>query len=54
MYSATTTRPLLCELHAHTTWSDGELGLGELVDLCGRAGLDVLCVSDHVLRSDDP
>jgi hypothetical protein len=54
VYSATTTRPLLCELHAHTTWSDGELGLGELVDLCGRAGLDVLCVTDHVLRSDDP
>jgi hypothetical protein len=27
-------RPLLCELHAHTTWSDGELSLGGLVDLC--------------------
>jgi sugar phosphate isomerase/epimerase len=48
------TRTLLCELHAHTAWSDGQLALGELVDLCGRAGLDVLCVSDHVLRSDDP
>lgn len=49
-----TTRTLLCELHAHTTWSDGALGLRELVDLAGGAGLDVLCVSDHVLRSDDP
>lgn len=49
-----TTGPLLCELHAHTTWSDGELSIRELVDLCGRAGLDVLCVTDHVLRSDDP
>jgi hypothetical protein len=47
------TRPLLCELHAHTTWSDGELSLRELVELGGRAGLDVLCVTDHVLRSDD-
>ncbi|MGH7359916.1 MAG: hypothetical protein ACREJR_13980, partial [Candidatus Rokuibacteriota bacterium] len=45
---------LLCELHAHTRWSDGELGLRELVDLYGRAGFDVLCVTDHVLRSDDP
>jgi hypothetical protein len=45
---------LLCELHAHTTWSDGELSLPELVDLYGRAGFDVLCVTDHVLRSDDP
>jgi 3',5'-nucleoside bisphosphate phosphatase len=45
---------LLCELHAHTTWSDGELSLPQLVDLYGRAGFDVLCVTDHVLRSDDP
>jgi hypothetical protein len=47
-------RPLLCELHAHTSWSDGELGLRELVDLYGLAGFDALCVTDHVLRSDDP
>jgi 3',5'-nucleoside bisphosphate phosphatase len=45
---------LLCELHAHTTWSDGELALPELVDLYGRAGFDLLCVTDHVLRSNDP
>jgi len=47
-------RPLLCELHAHTTWSDGELSLRELVDLYGAASFDVLCATDHVLRSDDP
>ena len=47
-------RPLLCELHAHTTWSDGVLALPELVDLYGSNGFDVLVVSDHVLRSDDP
>jgi hypothetical protein len=45
---------LLCELHAHTTWSDGELSLPKLVDLYGTAGFDVLCVTDHVLRDDDP
>ena len=45
-------QPLLCELHAHTRWSDGELTLPELVDLYGRSGFDVLCVTDHVLRSD--
>lgn len=48
------TEPLLCELHAHTTWSDGALSLRELVDLYGRAGFDVLAVTDHVNRSDDP
>jgi predicted metal-dependent phosphoesterase TrpH len=42
--------PLLCELHAHTTWSDGTLTLPELVDLYGTNGFDVLAVTDHVLR----
>jgi predicted metal-dependent phosphoesterase TrpH len=42
--------PLLCELHAHTTWSDGVLAPPELVDLYGRAGFDVLAVTDHVVR----
>ncbi len=47
-------RPLLCELHAHTTWSDGTFTLPEVVDLYGSHGFDVLAVTDHVLRSDDP
>jgi len=46
--------PLLCELHAHTRWSDGELTVAELVDFHGRRGFDVLCVTDHVVREDDP
>jgi hypothetical protein len=45
---------LLCELHAHTTWSDGDLSLEELVDLYGTAGFDVLCVTDHTHPSGDP
>src|ERR671935_3026049 len=45
-------RPLLCELHAHSTWSDGDLDLPALVDLYGAAGFDVLAVTDHVLRPD--
>jgi len=44
-------QPLLCELHAHTRWSDGALTLPELVDLYGRNGFDVLCITDHVVRS---
>jgi predicted metal-dependent phosphoesterase TrpH len=42
--------PLLCELHAHSSWSDGALSVPELVDLYGRNGFDVLCVTDHVTR----
>ena len=44
-------RPLLCELHAHSTWSDGDLSIPELVDLYGTNGFDVLCLTDHVGRS---
>jgi hypothetical protein len=47
-------QPLLCEFHAHTTWSDGSLSVRELVDLYGGRGFDVLCISDHTVRSDDP
>ncbi len=42
--------PLLCELHAHSTWSDGGLDLEQVVDLYGRRGFDVLCITDHVVR----
>jgi 3',5'-nucleoside bisphosphate phosphatase len=45
--------PLLCELHAHTRWSDGALTLPELVDLYGTHGFDVLAVTDHVVRRTD-
>jgi hypothetical protein len=45
--------PLLAELHSHTTWSDGDLSVRELVELYGSAGFDVLCVSDHAYRDDD-
>ena len=44
-------QPLLCELHAHTTFSDGTLSLSELVDLYGSAGFDVLAITDHVCRT---
>ena len=43
-------RPLLCELHAHSTWSDGDLSISELVDLYGSHQFDVLCITDHVGR----
>jgi hypothetical protein len=48
------TTPLLCELHAHTTWSDGSFTLTELVDLYGMHGFDVLCITDHVLPEGTP
>jgi predicted metal-dependent phosphoesterase TrpH len=43
--------PLLCEFHAHTTWSDGDLTVRGLCDLYGTRGFDVLAVTDHAPRA---
>jgi predicted metal-dependent phosphoesterase TrpH len=45
------TGPLLAELHAHTTWSDGLFSIPALVDLYGLRGFDVLCITDHACRT---
>jgi processive 1,2-diacylglycerol beta-glucosyltransferase len=39
---------LLCDLHAHTTWSDGKLTVPEMVDFYGQRGFDCLCITDHL------
>lgn len=41
-------KPLLCDFHAHTTFSDGKLTLRELVDFYGQRRFDCLCVTDHI------
>jgi hypothetical protein len=38
---------LRCALHAHTTESDGEMPPASLVTHYGRAGFDVLALTDH-------
>ncbi len=39
---------LLCDLHTHTTWSDGKLSVNEMVDFYGQRGFDALCITDHL------
>jgi predicted metal-dependent phosphoesterase TrpH len=46
--------PLLAELHVHTMWSDGAFSVSQLVDIYGERGFDVLCITDHACRPDDP
>jgi UDP-N-acetylglucosamine:LPS N-acetylglucosamine transferase len=41
-------KPLLCDFHAHSTYSDGDLTIRELVDFYGQRRFDCLCVTDHV------
>ena len=43
---------LLADFHIHTTWSDGKLGMREVVDLFGRSGHDVIAITDHVVNTD--
>lgn len=39
---------LLCDLHTHTTWSDGKLTVPGMVDFYGQRGFDALCITDHL------
>lgn len=41
-------RLLLCDLHTHTTFSDGKLTISEMVDFYGQRGFDALCITDHL------
>jgi processive 1,2-diacylglycerol beta-glucosyltransferase len=39
---------LLCDLHTHSTYSDGKLSVRELVDFYGQRSFDAVCVTDHI------
>src|SRR5437660_1775830 len=39
---------LTLDLHLHTTFSDGKLPPGKIVDLCGNAGFDAIAITDHL------
>ena len=43
----------LCDFHVHTTYSDGDLPLPEVVDLFGRSGHDVIAITDHIVNRDN-
>jgi len=47
-------RPLLCDFHIHTTFSDGEMKLREVIDLYGVNGFDVIAITDHVFDTQCP
>jgi 3',5'-nucleoside bisphosphate phosphatase len=43
---------LLADLHIHTRWSDGTLEIGQVIDLFGRSGHDVIAITDHIVNTD--
>jgi 3',5'-nucleoside bisphosphate phosphatase len=42
---------LYCDFHIHSTWSDGDLTIYEIVKMYGTAGFDVISITDHLLDS---
>ena len=45
------TRPLLCDFHIHSNYSDGKLSVTEVVDFYGRRQFDCICITDHLADS---
>jgi UDP-N-acetylglucosamine:LPS N-acetylglucosamine transferase len=44
-------RPLLCDFHIHSNYSDGKLSVTEVVDFYGRRHFDCICITDHLADS---
>tara|TARA_B100000749_G_scaffold280887_1_gene279917 strand:+ start:164384 stop:165133 length:750 start_codon:yes stop_codon:yes gene_type:complete len=42
----------LCDFHIHSTYSDGELSIPELVDLYGLNGFGAIAITDHLCETD--
>ena len=43
---------LLADLHIHTTFSDGEVRLEDVVKLYGESGFDVIAITDHLFDTE--
>jgi histidinol phosphatase-like PHP family hydrolase len=40
---------MLCDFHIHTSSSDGDLPVRDVIDLFGREGFDAVAITDHVV-----
>jgi len=47
-------RWLLCDLHIHSTFSDGTVPPEEVVQMCGEKTFDVIAITDHVFETQSP
>ncbi|MGZ3535828.1 MAG: PHP domain-containing protein, partial [Thermodesulfobacteriota bacterium] len=45
---------LVSDLHIHTTFSDGDIPLKEVVEIYGKAGFDVIAITDHLFDTQSP
>lgn len=42
---------LLCDFHIHTTYSDGTMGVRDVIDFYGQMNFDAIAITDHILDS---
>ncbi|MEZ4872032.1 MAG: PHP domain-containing protein [Bdellovibrionales bacterium] len=42
----------LCDFHIHSTFSDGEMTIPELVDLYGSRGFGAIAITDHLCETE--
>jgi predicted metal-dependent phosphoesterase TrpH len=45
---------LLSDLHIHTTFSDGDLPIEEIIKIYGEAGFDAIAITDHLFDAQCP
>ena len=48
------TKWLLSDLHIHSTFSDGEVPVEEIVKIYGEAGFDAIAITDHLFDTRSP
>ena len=41
-------RPLLCDFHIHSNYSDGALSIPEIIDFYGQRKFNVIAITDHL------
>lgn len=41
-------KPLLCDFHIHSNYSDGKLSVAEVIDFYGSRHFDCICITDHL------
>lgn len=39
---------LLCDFHVHSSFSDGRLSMGQVIDFYGQRGFDAIAITDHI------
>jgi predicted metal-dependent phosphoesterase TrpH len=48
------TKWLLADLHIHSKFSDGSVEIAKIIETYGKAGFDVIAITDHLFDTQSP